>query len=135
MGKKKDLKEYRKWLKEDSKEAIAWRTSSEHTRAVSEMVSAYASVEGGEAANLVWSRINAEKVAVKKEQVIKEEQEVRSQILKEAARADWLANGGKPETFDRDWSSLEKSLLQSGRAGKIINEALQNRRSRSARTF
>lgn len=135
MGKKKDLKQYKKWLTGDSKEAIAWRTSDENIRAVSEMVSAYASVEGGEASNLVWSRIKAEKAALKKEVAAKEEQEARTKRLKEAAMADYLKSGGEEKAFESEWGSLRKSLLETGRAGELVNRDLQNRRSKAARTF
>lgn len=137
-GKKKavrNLAEYKKWLVGDSPEAKAWRTSSEHTRQVSEMVSAYASIEGGEAPSIVWSRIKAEKAALNKEVAAKEAQDARTNRLKEVARADYLKNGGEEKTFENEWGSLRKTLLESGRAEKLVSDSIQERRSRSARTF
>lgn len=134
-GRKYTVKEMEDWLLGDSTQAVGWRTNPEHLREVSEMITFYASTPGGRDASFVWSKIKAEKAQMRSVADLEEKQEQRTKRLREVARIDYLKSGGTEANFNREWSSLEKSLLASGRAGDLLDEDTQERRQKTARTF
>lgn len=129
------LDEMKYWLTNKEQKAVDWRTDPENNNQLGIMISQFAKTPGGMAVSTVMSQITQEQRAKKIEQQRAKEIGANASALKEAARANYINAGGSPNVFESRWPAIRDGLLESGDAGRMIEEANHLRRSKAARTF
>ena len=130
-----DVDEMRGWLMGDDERAVEWRQDPQNRRLVSEMTNRLAGMEGGLSRRAVNNHLAQERKRLEREAEAEEAKQARMERLYAVAKADWITNGGVEAEFEREWSSLRKELLRTGRAEKLLEEQDAERRARAARTF
>ena len=129
----KDL-EY--WMTSGDIRAREWRLSMEHSDAVSAALERYTQQPGKAGFRYEFSKqLKRDRQALDDAQRKEQDQTARENALKDAARDDWVANGGDPAAFERTWTSLRTKLLETGRARELISKQEAERQARAARTF